>query len=162
MATAQRVTATTAIVMGLILLSWLTVFPGVPEVYAPLNFLVMVPYFLGGRLVAFSVIPVFFLLWCLPMLRNGAQLPTRSIILLVCAVALSAISLISGYNHGIEYQGFDYTRGVFIINLVWWALLGGLAVFARCRPGIGQNLVFHAMLFAWLAWYAFPYLGELP
>jgi len=43
-------------------------------------------------------------------------------------------------------------------TVAWWAILYR----AWRASSFGMNLFFHAMLFAWLAWYAFPYLGELP
>jgi hypothetical protein len=169
MTTAQRTSSTVALIAMLALLSWFTVLPGVPKVYAPLNLLVLIPWFLcasvlgsAGFFVAIAVVPVFFCLWCWPVLRGCATLPARSIVLLVSAVALSALSLILGSRYGVEYQSVGYVIGVAIINVACWGLLGGLALLARRRPSFGCNLGFHAALFAWLAWGAFPYLGELP
>jgi hypothetical protein len=62
----------------------------------------------------------------------------------------------------VEYQGIGYVVGVAAINVLCWALLGVLAFRARRRPSYGRSLMFHTALFAWLAWCAFPYLGELP
>jgi len=105
---------------------------------------------------------LFFCLWCWPVLRGRTTLPARSVVLFLCAVALSAITLIFGRRYGIQYQSSGYVIGVTLINAVCWALLGALALLARRRPSFGHNLGFHVALFAWLAWYAFPYLGELP
>ena len=148
--------------------SWLTISPGTPQIYAPLNLLVVLPAFLiadlfhGGGIIAVSVVPLFFCLWCWPVLRGSETLPTRSIVLLVVAVALSAASLIFGARYGVEYQSVGYVVGVAVVNISCWALLGVLALLAHRRPSFGHNLGFHAALFAWLALCAFPYLGELP
>lgn len=89
-------------------------------------------------------------------------MPTRSVVLLLCATVLSAIWLVYGFQYGIKYQGKDYTVGVTMINVVCWILVGTLAVVVRRRPIYNYSLGFHSALFAWLAWYAFPYFGELP
>jgi hypothetical protein len=167
--TAQRSFTTFALLVVLTLLSWLTILPGEPRVYAPLNLLVVVPVFLsdsllgsGGVFVAIAVVPALFCLWCWPVLRGRTTLPTRSVVLLFSAVSLSALSLICGSPYGVEHQSLAYVVGVAIINVICWVLLGGLAWLARRRPSFGSNLGFHAALFAWLAWCAFPYMGELP
>jgi hypothetical protein len=145
------------------LLSWLTISPDQPEIYAPLNLLVMVPAFWSSSyIVAVAVVPIFFALWSWPVLRGGSRLPTRSVVLLVVGIILSAALLLFGYRYGIQYQSMGYVIGVAVINVVCWALLGALAFLARRRPSFVHNLGFHAALFAWLAWCAFPYLGELP
>lgn len=168
MTTTQRHFAGVAAVVLVALLSWLTISAGTPQIYAPFNLLVVLPAFLssglfeGGYIIAVAVVPLFFCLWCWPVLHGRTTLPTRSIVLLILAVVLSAASLIFGFRYGVEYQSVSYVVGVAVINVVCWALLGALALLARRRPSFGHNLGFHAALFAWLAWCAFPYLGELP
>lgn len=169
MTTTQRNLTGVAIVALLALLSRLTILPGTPQIYAPLNLLGMLPAFLTADLlqgaciyVAVAVVPFFFCVWCWPVLRGRTTLPTRSIVLLVIAVVLSAFSLIFGSRYGVEYQSVSYVVGVAAINVICWAFLGVLAFLARRRPSFGLNFGFHAALFAWLAWCAFPYLGELP
>jgi hypothetical protein len=63
----------------------------------------------------------------------------------------------------LEYQGARHTYVVCIVNAAWIAFLW--LIFARYwkrEPSFKINLLLHWVLFAWLAWYAFPYLGELP
>ena len=168
MTATQRNLAGVTAVGSVVLLSWLTITPGTPQIYAPLNLLVVIPAFMssglfGGRyLPAIAVVPLFFCLWCWPVLRGRTTLPLRSLVLLIVAVILSAASLIFGARYGVEYQSVGYVVGVAVVNIACWALLGVLALLARRRPSFGHNLGFHAALFAWLAWCAFPYLGELP
>jgi hypothetical protein len=168
MRTTQQHFAGAGAIAVVALLSWLTILPGTPQVYAPLNLLVVIPALLsasvfeGSYMLAVAVVPLFFCLWCWPVLRGRTTLPTRSIVLLILAVVLSAALLVFGSRYGIEYQSVAYVVGVAVINVVCWTLLGVLALLARRRPSFGHNLGFHAALFAWLAWGAFPYLGELP
>jgi hypothetical protein len=84
-------------------------------------------------------------------------------VLLAVAAVLSVFYFIGSWKWGLEYQGLHHTRVVCAANIVWVAILG--FAFARSRQGTTSfkfNLFLHWMLFAWLAWYAFPYLGELP
>jgi hypothetical protein len=168
MTTTQRRFAGVATVGLVLLLSWLTILPGTPHIYAPLNLLVVIPAFMSSGLfgdsylLAIAVVPVFFGLWCWPVLRGRTTLAIRSVVLLILAVVLSASSLIFGARYGVEYQSVGYVIGVAAINIGCWVLLGVLALLARRRPSFVHNLGFHAALFAWLAWCAFPYLGELP
>jgi uncharacterized membrane protein SirB2 len=112
--------------------------------------------------IACAFVPVLFVVWCWPVLKGGAVLPTRSLCLLCLTILLSAISLAFGARYGVQYQSVSYVLGVAIINVVFWIVLGILAVSARRSPSFARNLAFHAALFAWIAWCAFPYLGELP
>jgi hypothetical protein len=43
------------------------------------------------------------------------------------------------------------------LGSLWWTV----ARFQR-QPSFKGNLFSHWLLFSWLAYYAFPYLGELP
>jgi hypothetical protein len=169
MTTAQRYLLGITIMALLALLSWLTILPGYPAIYGPFNFLIVVPLWGTydmlrghGLFLALAAIPLFFGLWCWPLLRRGcATLPTRSMALLVVAIILSALWIIFGIPYGLEYQGIHYVVGIALINVICWTLLIILALRVHRRPSFGRNLTFHAALFAWLAWYAFPYLGEV-
>jgi hypothetical protein len=51
------------------------------------------------------------------------------------------------------------------LSLLMPAAIGLFLIFAqrwKGEPSFISNLVVHWILFVWLAWYAFPYLGELP
>jgi hypothetical protein len=54
-----------------------------------------------------------------------------------------------------------YARLIFPINVAWMAALCLLLNrSSTAAPSFVRNLALHWVLFAWLAWYAFPYLGE--
>ena len=99
MTTTQRHVAGFTAVGLVVLLSWLTISPGTPQIYAPLNLLVVIPAFMSSDLfadsylLAIGVVPVFFCLWCWPVLRGGTTVPIRSVVLLILAVVLSAAGL---------------------------------------------------------------------
>jgi len=62
----------------------------------------------------------------------------------------------------VEFEGIRYVRIVGIANIIWTTFLVSLFAAFRSRASFKKNLFLHWMLFVWLAWYAFPYLGELP
>jgi hypothetical protein len=152
------------------LLSWLTIWPGTPQIYAPFNVAVVLPMFLIGAfvdesvaaVVACAIVPLLFCIWCWPALHGRVELPIRSIVLLIVTLLLSAVWLVLGYRYGIEYQGTAYVAGVTAISIGFWAALIVFAFIARRRPNTRHNLGFHITMFGWFAWYVFPYLGELP
>ncbi len=86
----------------------------------------------------------------------------RTVLFSVFAVALSACSLVFGYSYGMEYQGWDYVIGVVIVSMTCWTAILILVAIALRKPNANWNLAFHTFFFAWLAWYAIPYMGELP
>jgi hypothetical protein len=74
---------------------------------------------------------------------------------------LSFLGFVAGWDYGLEYQGFDHTLKCALISaglvLTSTALLGIAAWTNRFHV----NVLGHAVLFYWIASYAFPYLGEL-
>ncbi|MBN2216304.1 MAG: hypothetical protein JW719_02900 [Pirellulales bacterium] len=145
------------------ILSWITISPGVPTIYAPLNLLVLVPAMLiGGRVAAVVLIPLVSCLWCRPVFRGRPNVPVCSVVLLVVAVILSALNLAFGFDYASHYHGLAYAVTATLVNVSCWIVLGVVLLWAMRCPSSSHNLAFHVAMFAWLAWYAFPYLGELP
>jgi hypothetical protein len=137
----------------------------VPTIFCPFPSLTVLPGFVLFALHPGAVIvpPLLFLAWNPGLFRSEGQLPRRSRWLLVITIVLSMFWFFLGWRDGLHYQGATYVYSVALANVVWSGVL--LAIFARYRgaePSFKASLVFHWILFAWLAWYAFPYLGELP
>jgi hypothetical protein len=157
------------VIPALIGLGWLG--SGSPTLISPLPVLTIVPAFLLAGLfrdAAFfkivSVLPtLLFLAWNPSLLRGEAKIPKRSYVLLSTAIVLSVAYFIASWKWGIQYQGIRYVHTICAINLVWIAFVGGVfALSLKRSSSFGLNLFLHWIFFAWLAWYAFPYLGELP
>jgi hypothetical protein len=101
--------------------------------------------------------------WNPGLLRGETKVPKRSYVLLGIAAVLSTVWFVAGWSYGLEYQGARHVWAVCVINIAWLLSLGVL--FGRtwkAQASFGTNLFLHWLLFAWLAWFAFPYLGELP
>ena len=122
-----------------------------------------IPALFGLRQAAVAVPVVLFLVWNPGLFQGDAAVPKRSYVLLIILTLLNVLWFVVGWKDGLAMQGEKYNYSVCGANIVWIAALWML--FARCRktePSFKSNLLFHWMLFAWLAWYAFPFFGELP
>lgn len=140
---------------------------GTPTLLCPLPCLTVVPAFLlsGIHLEhAAVVIPaILFFAWNPSLFRGSSTIPKRTYLLFVFATVLSVIWFIGGWKYGLQYQGPTYTHLICALNVAWIAGLGVLLFRLRkLDPSFASNLAFHLLLFTWLGWYAFPYLGELP
>lgn len=139
---------------------------GVPTVLSPFPALTVIPALFLADLhlanVAVAVPMLFFFAWNPQLFRGEARIPKRSYVLLLVASVLSILDFVISWNWGLHYEGARYTKEVCLVNILW---VGFLAfAFARSWKGTSSfrwSVFVHWMLFAWLAWYAFPWLGEL-
>lgn len=158
------------LISGLLLLIPATIglfLTGVPTLLCPLPYLTVVPAFLLSSMHlehAAVLIPVIlFFAWNPSLFRGSSTIPKRTYVLFVIATVMSVIWFIVGWNYGLQYQSPTYTHYICVLNIAWIAGIGALLLLRQKRnPSFASNLVFHLVLFAWLGWYAFPYLGELP
>jgi hypothetical protein len=139
---------------------------GVPTVLGPFPALTVLSTFLLSWPLSMAalIVPVlFFFAWNPGLFRGDAKIPKRSYVLLALATVLSVVWFVSGWEYGLKYQGPRYTYVVCFVNTAWIGFLW--VIFTRAwkvGSSFKTNLFLHWMLFAWLTWYAFPYLGELP
>ena len=139
---------------------------GVPILICPFPIVTIVPAFflVAAKMYGLAVLvpSLLFFAWNPGLLRGQALLPKRSIVLLGVLTVLSGVYLVGSWTYGMHYQGAKFTYGVCIANVAWLLLLWVVFVRAWRRSSFVNNLLAHWLLFAWLGWYAFPYLGELP
>jgi hypothetical protein len=141
---------------------------GAPTVLSPLPVLTVIPllYVGGNRLtdIAILLVPaLFFAIWNPQLFRGEGRVPKRTVALFGVAIVLNAAWTAIGWNWGLHYQGARYVHLVTLLNAVWILTIGLMFLYLRrSKTAYWQSLAIHWMLFAWLAWYAFPYLGELP
>jgi hypothetical protein len=146
---------------ALSVVSRLTIIARVPRIYSPYSFSIVIPYFCGGLLVACMVAPLAFLLWSLHLLGVNATVPKRTLVLFPLLVIASGLWLAASWRYGFRYQGKVHTLTLYAINVTLVAILVGLIIRAVRRPSYASNYAFHWLMFAWVAWGAFPWLGEL-
>lgn len=138
---------------------------GTPSLISPFPTLtVLAAFVLPG---AFPWLPVlvpsfFFFAWG-PFLFHGKdKIPQRSLLLLTILTLLTVFDFAVEWRDGLRYQGTQFTYGTSAANGAWLFLLWLAFVRGWRKPLFLNNLLAHWLLFAWLGWYAFPYLGELP
>jgi hypothetical protein len=155
---------------GLCLLipAWIGLFfSGVPTLYSPFPTLTVLPAFVLSRWhlesLAVLVPSILFFLWSPGLLLNQRpNLPKRTFVLLGLLTVLTIVDCVLEWKYGVVYRGARHTILVYVINAMWLASLWWTVVRCKRQPSFVGNLFSHWLLFAWLAWYAFPYLGELP
>jgi hypothetical protein len=172
-----------AITLGLSLVipAWVGLFSaGVPTLYCPMPTMTVVPAFLlADRLETSGLAPlelqtavvlipiliptILFFLWNPGLtFRQQSKIPKRTVGLAGLLSILTILDFVLEWKYGLQYQGTHYTIAVDTTNLLWLAVLWCLVIVAWRRQSFWANLLCHWVLFAWLGWYAFPYLGELP
>jgi hypothetical protein len=132
-----------------------------PTLLYPFPALMFIPSFLLRR-AAVLVPVVLFFVWNPGLFGGEANIPRRSYILLITATVLSVLWFAVGWRDGLAVQGAKYNYAISGINALWMVVLWLL--FSRSRkeePSFTTNLAVHWVMFAWLAWYAFPFMGEL-
>ena len=150
--------------------AYVTVSANVPTIYSPYSFLVIIPVlslhnFIESHVLTLAIgttlIPVSFLLWSFPLLHGQIRIPIRTRVLTIIMVLLSLAFLIMGWSYGNQYQGLAHTIAMYLLNLICWLVMFILYIINSRQPSYGSNYIFHWVLFAWLAWVAYPWLGEL-
>ena len=161
---------TVAVGLGLVPLAWIGCFSfGMPTLTCPMPTITVIPAFflasppshLSYRL-AVLIPALLFFMWNPGLFKGKSQIPRRSWILLILLSILTVVYFIVSWTYGNQYQGRGYTVAICAINGVWLLLLWAILYRSSHLASFKANLFFHAVLFSWLAWYAFPYLGELP
>jgi hypothetical protein len=84
-----------------------------------------------------------------------------SVAVFILIALANGLWLALSLSAGIRYQGLTHTAIAVLANAVFSGTLVGVAWRGRRRPSYAKSYAFHWLLAAWLAWYAFPYLGEL-
>ena len=104
---------------------------------------------------------VLFVAWSFQLLRGKSRVPVRSAVLLALLALASVWHLVATWHAGVENQGYLHTALMGAVNA--FAAIG-LALLLRSAvtvPSFARSLAFHGLMFAWVAWCAFPWLGEL-
>jgi len=162
------------IVVGLVLipLAWVGCFSNeVPWLICPMPIVTVIPAFMLASPPLSSHLPywlavlvptLLFFAWNPGLFRGNSRVPTRSWVILVVLSGLTGFYFVRSWRDGTQYQGGEYTIAILIVNILCIVFLWAILYRSWRLASFGANLLFHAALFAWLAWCAFPYLGELP
>lgn len=105
-------------------------------------------------------ITLLYLFWSYVFVKPPFRIssPTRALTLIL--VFLSAVYNITSYNYGIEYQGKQHTHAMYMYNGISVLGLGVVYWLNARKPSLYSCVGFSVLLFSWLAWISFPWLGE--
>jgi hypothetical protein len=149
---------------------------GEPTHLSPCAFAVTIPALwiaelFTGKLLAFRRFVLFlsgvplaliYVAWSSHLLAAARDIPRRSWALLIAIAVLSVWCAIVSWPSGVHYYGLGLTRYMAAVAALALAGLAMVGLWTRWTPSFFGNFAFHTLLFAWLAWGAFPLLGELP
>jgi hypothetical protein len=139
-----------------------------PAVLAPLAQTFMFPAFELERRGYdpgpwFLLLPVLaYALSALPLVARDRPRVVLSLLIYGLAVLLSALFFPLCWEGGVKFQGFTYTVLVAAENVAFAVALGLILWAGIWRPSAAKAWSFHIVLFVWLSWVAFPWLGEMP
>jgi hypothetical protein len=139
---------------------------GAPTIFSPFPLLTVFPALILPQPLQYSVVllpPLLFLLWNPQLMRLEAKVPRRTYILFALLAALSVVYFALSWKWGLQYEGPQFTAVICLINIAWVAfLIVALHRGSKNNAAFGTSIFIQWMLFAWLSWCAFPWLGELP
>ena len=126
---------------------------GWASLWTPSPFFLIVLYVKIGPLI--WVIPtVAFWLWSIHLFRGERYFPIRSFVLMAVAGLAALLWQIQGAWNGYFSVGWAVISGSLFVCAVLFGVL------CKRTPTFTFNALAHWLLFAWLASYAFPWLGE--
>ncbi len=136
---------------------------GVPTLLCPMPLLLVLPGFLGAPGPVVAAIPAL-VFWSLgwSLFKRRERMGLGPLIFYWVLGALNVVMLITSWRYGLRYQGVVHTTTVAAISVLLGTCGLGLALWTWRRPLFARHLAAHWLLALWLAWCAFPYLGELP
>ena len=153
----------------------LSLFSGVPTILSPHALLSVIPALAVSStplnypelpyrifilsLLAAGPITIAYIAWSLPC-RASPKIPMRSIFIWLMVCILSILAFTLSWDSSIKWRGTMFTIALAILNVIIAALCGLFIIVNRRRPSLTSVIVFHGILFTWLAWGDFPWLGE--
>ena len=150
-------------------ISSLTMIANYPKLYSPYSFFVVLPALIASALelpkillLFIAALPntLFFLLWSKYTVKDKFLIHKATLKLSCAFVLLSIFFCITSYSYGIKYQGLEHTLLMYCFNLVFIGSLYKVYLINRIKPSINNCLFYNVLLFIWLGWCAFPWLGE--
>jgi hypothetical protein len=136
---------------------------GVPTLLSPMPLAPVLPAFLEVPGPVVGSIPAI-VFWSLgwSLFKHRERMGFGPLIFYAVLAALNVVMLIASWGYGLRYEGPVHTAVVATMSVVLSSCGLGLSAWARRRPSFARHFAAHWVLALWLAWCAFPYLGELP
>ncbi|WP_444919621.1 hypothetical protein ACJJID_11540 [Microbulbifer sp. CnH-101-G] len=157
-----------ALVIGAI--GMLSMVANYPKIYSPYSFTVVIPTLFASSLelpkaaiYIIGILPLLalYLVWSLIFIKPPFSVPKPTIFLAGLFIILSIAFNVSSYTYGIQYQGQTHTFLMYAYNIIYIGLLALVLKLNKTDASFNNSLGFNLVLFSWLGWVAFPWLGEL-
>jgi hypothetical protein len=145
--------------------SWLSVYSGLPSVLSPTPLYAFLSYACAEEWWSLVLIPAMTYLGMnlyLGRVVVPGPIPMRFPCLLATASICTVCWFVGGWRYGLEYQSAVYFWSLAAINLAIIVCLWTLWIKKRKRASTIVSLALGLILYGWLFWLAFPWLGELP
>jgi hypothetical protein len=148
----------------------LTMTAGYPKIYSLYSFTVVIPVFMlyalalpDPLLLLFASLPnaLLFLLSTRSTAHENFKISRLFTGISASLVSLSIMFLFVAYDYGVKYQGLNHILFMYLFNGIFICSLIAAYIANNRKPSINNALVFRVLLFCWLGWCAFPWLGEL-
>ena len=147
--------------VGLAAVSYATVAADVPTFTSPYSMTVAAALTDNFSIVpAIAICPVLFLLWSIPLFARAPAIPIRSLVLAGVVWGCGLAWLGTWWREGVQRYGVVHIGALLALNLAVGGVLCWFGRRGRRAPSFENSYAFHWLLFAWLAWGAFPWLGE--
>lgn len=149
--------------LSLIPISLLSLIGGIPPApdYAPSSLLVS--FFIMIMPVHFMgyVMPsLLFVLWNWYVFKGRNTVPLRTTIAFFLLLVSNGWFISTTWSYSISYHGIPWTHWIGKNNAIAMVVLIACWISAIKLKTSAANLVFSWVLFAWLCWCAFPWMGE--
>ena len=141
----------------------LTFLGGMPSITSTLSLpFILLIWPLSLPLWAFPVVSVALFVACSFPYSPRSEESKRSLYLAGSVGLLSGAWFVFGYRYAIKYQTFGYFVAVAASGVALFSVACVLLHLARKKKNQDIRVLGSAVLFCWLVWLAFPYMGELP
>ena len=141
-----------------------------PKIYSPYSFSVVIPALFISEL-GLSRVPMYilaaiptvtlYLIWSFFFINKSLKISKPTIAISLILIILSLVFNVHGYEYGIKYQGLLHTFVMYSYNISFLVALMLIFKSNKTNPTLNNCLGFNVILFSWLGWSAFPWLGEL-
>ena len=148
----------------------LTMFANYPKIYSPYSFSVVIPALFISELglsrapvyiLAATPTVTFYLIWSFFFINKSLKISKPTIAISLILIILSIVFNVHGYEYGVKYQGLLHTIVMYSYSISFIAALILIFKSNKTSQTINNCLGFNIVLFSWLGWSAFPWLGEL-
>jgi hypothetical protein len=157
-----------AILVGII--GSMTMIASFPKLYSPYSFTIVIPALfvsslnlppLVFRVVSVLPLVVLFLLWSFSFVKPPFRITLTQKIISGLFIILSVVFNTASFSYGLTYQGELHTYLMYTYNIILLLCLSLILWKNAKKPSLNSCMGFGVLLFAWLGWVAFPWLGEL-